>query len=231
MRIPGIIGGIAPESTIQYYRSIVAAYRARTGNGSYPALLINSIDMQKMLGLIAANNLTEVTEYLLAEVDKLARAGAQFALFASNTPHIVFADVRRRAVIPLLSIVEATCAVTVELGLKRVGLIGTSFTMQGGFYPAVFEHAGIELVLPPPEHQALIHDRYIGELIHGVFRPETRAAVLTVVEQLQANEKIDGLILGGTELPLLLRDASPSSIAFLDTTRIHVERVVAEMLE
>ena len=134
------------------------------------------------------------------------------------------------AAIPLLGIVEATFAAAQALGLRRVGLIGTRFTIQRGLHPAVFKPAGIELVLPSPEHQTLIHDKYLGKLIHGVFRPETRAAVLTVIEQLQASAGIDGLILGGTESSLLLRGASLSSILFLDTTWIHVERVVAEML-
>jgi aspartate racemase len=133
MKVAGIIGGIAPESTIEYYRLIVAAYRERLGDGSYPALLINSIDMRKMLGLIAAQALSALTEYLLREIDKLARAGAEFGLLASNTPHVVFAELQQRAPLPLLSLVEAACVATQALGLKRVGLIGTRFTMQGNF--------------------------------------------------------------------------------------------------
>jgi len=141
MKVAGIIGGIAPESTIEYYRLIVAAYRERLGDGSYPALLINSIDMQKMLGLIAAEASSALTEYLLREIDKLARAGAEFGLLASNTPHVVFAELRQRAPLPLLSLVEAVCFATQALGLKRAGLIGTRFTMQGNYYPAVFGRA------------------------------------------------------------------------------------------
>jgi aspartate racemase len=230
MKVAGIIGGIAPESTIEYYRLIVAAYRERLGDGSYPALLINSIDMQKMLGLIAAEALSALTEYLLREIDKLARAGAEFGLLASNTPHVVFAELQQRAPLPLLSLVEAACVATQALGLKRVGLIGTRFTMQGNFYPAVFGRAGVKLVAPNLNEQTFIHDRYVGELIHGVFLPETAARVREIIEGFQAREGIDGLILGGTELPLLLRNGPAPAIPYLDTTKLHVERVVTEML-
>src|SRR5512137_1155731 len=97
MKTPGIIGGIAPASTIEYYRSIIALYRERKGDGNYPPIVINSIDMKKMLDLIGGGRLTEVTEYLAGEVRKLAQAGADFGLMASNTPHIVFDDVQKKS--------------------------------------------------------------------------------------------------------------------------------------
>ena len=112
MKTLGIIGGIAPESTVEYYRLIVALYRERTHDGSYPPLLINSIDLKKLLDLIGALRLADVTEYLLKEVTKLARAGADLGLLASNTPHLVFEDLRRGSPIPLISIVEAACRAT-----------------------------------------------------------------------------------------------------------------------
>jgi aspartate racemase len=155
---------------------------------------------------------------------------AEFGLLASNTPHVVFAELQQRARLPLLSLVEAACVATQALGLKRVGLIGTRFTRQGSFYPGVFGRAGVELVTPNLDEQILIHDRYVGELIHGVFLPETAARVREIIEGFQAREGIDGLILGGTELPLLLRSGPAPAIPYLDTTRLHVERVVTEML-
>jgi aspartate racemase len=127
MKVAGIIGGIAPESTIEYYRLIVAAYCERLGDGSFPVLLINSIGMQKMLGLIAAEALSVLTEYLLREINKLARAGAEFGLLDSNTPHVVFAELRQRTPLLLLSLIVAACVATQALGLKRVSLIGTRF--------------------------------------------------------------------------------------------------------
>ena len=231
MKTLGIVGGIAPESTVDYYRQIVAQYRAQRGDGSYPSVLINSIDMKKMLDLIGAGNLRDVTEYLLTEVAKLAAAGADFALFASNTPHLVFEDIRRRSPIPLISIVEAACEAAKALGLGKVGLLGTRFTMQGGFYPKAFSAHRIDVVVPRSDEQEVVHDRYMRELVQGVYRDETRAHVLAIVERLRSQGGIDGLILGGTELPLLFRDGAPVSIPMLDTTKIHVERAVALLLD
>src|SRR5512146_168755 len=102
MKTLGILGGIGPESTIEYYRLIVSAYRTRKPDGSFPSVIINSIDMTKMLGLIGANEMNAVTDYLVGEVNKLAKAGAEFGLMAANTPHIVFNEIRERARIPLI---------------------------------------------------------------------------------------------------------------------------------
>lgn len=229
MKTIGIIGGIAPASTIEYYRLIIALYRERKRDGSYPPIIINSIDLKKVLDLIGTQKLAEVTEYLLGEVGKLARAGADLGLLASNTPHIVFEDIRRQSPIPLVSIVEATCEATQALGLKKVGLFGTRFTMQARFYPDVFSRQGITLVVPDLDDQDYIHDKYMSELINGIFRAETWERLLAIVDRLREREGIQGVILGGTELPLILPDVADRGIPFLDTTRIHAERAFAEM--
>jgi aspartate racemase len=209
---------------------LIASYRERKRDGSYPPIVINSIDLKKVLDLIGANELSKVTEYLVCEVQRLARAGADVGLLASNTPHIVFDDIRRRAPIPLVSIVEAACEAAKALGLKRLGLFGTRFTMQGRFYPDVFAREGMTLAVPEQDEQAYIHDRYMSELVHGIILPETREGLLSIVDGLKEREHIQGLILGGTELPLILRNVTDRGIPFLDTTRIHVERVLAQFL-
>jgi len=230
MKTVGIIGGIGPESTIEYYRLIIASYRQQKKDGSYPSILINSINMKMMLDMIAANELMEVTEYLLEEVHKLAKAGADFGALASNTPHIVFDEILRRSPIPLVSIVEAACDTAKGLELKRVGLFGTRFTMQGRFYTDVFAKEGIELIVPESDEQTYIHDKYMSELVHGIILSETREQFLKIVDRLKDREGIQGLILGGTELPLILRNVTDRQIPFLDTTMIHVERIVARLL-
>ena len=229
MKRLGIVGGTAPDSTIEYYRLIVAAYRDRTRDGSYPSLLINSIDLKTMLDLIDADRLADLTRFLLDAVGNLARAGAEFGLLASNTPHIVFDDLAQRSPIPLISIVEAARDAAQALGLKKVGLIGTRFTMQGQFYPDVFSRRGIALCVPAPEDQAYIHEKYMAELVNGVFRPDVRDELLAIVERLKKKDDIQGVILGGTELPIALGSQGDRDIPFLDTTRIHVERAVARM--
>jgi aspartate racemase len=226
MTTAGIIGGIGPESTIDYYRLIIAGYRERMKGVGYPSIVINSVDLDALLVLLNANRLEEMTAVLTAEIRRLASAGADFALLAANTPHIVFDALAAASPIPLISIVETARAAARSQGLKRLGLLGTRFTMQGRFYLDPFRAAGMELVVPDAAEQALIHDKYLNELIPGVFRPETRRAFAAIIARLKAQEKIDGLILAGTELPLLLREAEDPGIPSLDTTKLHVARVV-----
>ena len=226
MKTLGIIGGIAPESTIAYYRQIVAAYREHVTDGSYPRIIINSIDLQEMIGYVARNELATLVDYLVANIDALARAGADFAIMSSNTPHIVFDDVARRSPLPMISIIEVTRAEASSRGFRRLGLFGSRFTMQGRAYPNVFAKSGIEIVPPEPADLDFVHDKYFAELVNGVFLPETRDALLAIAERMD----IEALILGGTELPLILRDGM-AKVPFLDTTAIHVKAAVARMLE
>lgn len=230
MKTLGIIGGIAPESTVEYYRQVIATYRTLRLDGSYPPLILNSIDLKTMWDMIAAGQLAEVTDFLSSEIKKLAQAGADFGLLASNTPHIVFDELQRRSSIPLISIVESAATEVKKAGLQRVGLFGTRFVTEGRFYPDVFARAGISVIAPTKEDREFIHDKYVNELIPGRFLPETRMKLLDIVKRMQAASKIEGLILGGTELPLLLRDSGDTGIPFLDTTRIHVEAAVKQML-
>jgi aspartate racemase len=230
MKILGIIGGLGPESTLEYYQNIIALYRERQGDGSYPEFIINSVDLKKGLDFMAKSNLTGMADYLLEEIGKLARAGANFGLISANTPHIVFDEVASKSPIPLISIVEATCAAAKARGLKKLALFGTRFTMQGTFYPKVFSHEGIELVMPDAKEQDYLHDKYLNELVPGKFLSETRAGLLAIVDRMKAKSNIDGVILAGTELPLILRDADHNGIPFLNTTKIHVEAAVTEML-
>lgn len=230
MKTVGLIGGIGPESTIEYYRSIIAGYREQKPDGGYPAILVNSVNLTQLIEWMNVNELGKVTEYLILEVEKLAKAGAEFGAFASNTPHIVFNEVQRQSRIPLISIVEATCERVQSLGFKKVALFGTRFTMQGSFYREVFSRAGLELVVPESEDQTYIHDKYMGELLNDIFLPETRQALLAIADEIKARDGIEGLILGGTELPLILRDDEHNGIQLLDTTRIHCDQIVRELV-
>ena len=229
MKTLGIIGGIAPASTIEYYRMLIAGYQARRPDGSAPLVIINSIDNQTMLRLFVADALDEVTTYLAAEVEKLARTGADVALFASNTPHVVFDELRARSSIPLLSIVEAAAEAAAERGLKDLGILGTRFTMRGTFYPEVFARRGIAVRAPANDDVAYVHEKYVTELIPARHLPETRQGVLDVIERL-VGAGVDGVLLAGTELPLLLARSAHAGVPLLDTSRIHVRRALAELL-
>jgi aspartate racemase len=231
MKIPGIVGGIAPESTIHYYRNIVSTVRDRLKDGRYPRILIDSIDMKRMLDGLAAGDESGVADYLASAVENLAAAGADFGLMASNTPHAVFDAVRSQSPIPLLSIVETACEAAAGRGLKRVGLFGTAFTMGGRFYPAVFLRRGIEVVPPGEADAGWMHETYMKEWVNGVFHPGARMRVLEIAGRMREGSGVEAVLLAGTELPLLMAGESPDRCPFLDTMEIHVKAAVGLMLD
>ena len=230
MRTLGIIGGLGPESTIDYYRSILASVRERRPEAGLPHIVINSLDVDKGIAMLDGGRLDDLADYLCDGVGLLMRAGADFGFIAANTPHLVFDEVQRRSDIPLISIVRATSARAMALGLKSVGLLGTGFTMRASFYPEEFQRAGISLVVPEESEREFIHKIYIGELLKNRFLPETRAEILRIAKRMREENKVEALVLAGTELPLLLR-GSDEGIEFLDTTVIHVEAIVKQLLE
>ena len=230
MKTLGLIGGIGPESTIDYYRMLIARYRERA-NGEYPSIIINSIDLDRLLRWMTANELGKAADYVSLEIERLYKAGADFAALASNTPHIVFDELERRSKLPLFSIVEAVCQKVQALGFNTVALLGTRFTMQASFYQNVFARAGIRLETPNVEEQFLIHDKYINELLNNIFSSETKSRILAIVNDLKERHDIQAVILGGTELPLLLKDEEHNGLPLIDTSKVHVDVLVDEMLK
>jgi len=230
MKTLGLIGGTGPESTIDYYRLLTAQYREKA-DGASPPVIINSVDLKRMIAWMSAGETDKVADYLVGEFERLQNAGADFAALTANTPHIVFDELRQRVKLPLISIVEAACDRAQALGFKSVGLFGTRYTMQAPFYPAVFSRTDIQLVMPNEEEQAYIHEKYFGELLKDLFLPETRARFLAIADEMKTRDGIEAVILGGTEIPLLLRADEHNGIHLLDTTRIHVDRLIEEMLK
>src|SRR5256885_14609921 len=228
MPIIGLVGGIAPPSTIDYYNLLIQKYRARHKD-SFPHILINSIDLAAMLALVANNNLDALTDLLVREIDRLARAGAEIALIASNTSQIVYDRVHPRARIPLVSIVEATRDYVLAAGMRRIGLIGSRFVMDGAFSSEVLARKGLTVIVPGPAERAFIDNEYQSNFIYGRFPAAARVRILEIVTQMARREGIEGVILGGTELPLALGDTSGLSLRFFNSTLIHVERVVGLM--
>lgn len=224
-----MIGGLGPESTIDYYRSIIARVRARKPDAGYPHILINSLDVDKGIAMLDAGRLDQLASYLSAGIRSLVSAGAEFGCIAANTPHLVFDEVQRQSAIPLLSIVRATSNHAQSLGLKKVGLFGTGFTMRAAFYADEFQRVGIELVRPSESEREFIHRKYIDELLKNQFLDDSRAGILRIAQRMRAEDGIEAIVLAGTELPLLLRNSN-TDIVMLDTTVIHVEAVVDELL-
>ena len=175
MKKIGLVGGLGPESTLDYYRLIIQSSRERK-SPDYPEIVVYSANLTEGLKLMEARQPAPLADWLLHKIGALQRAGAELAAICSNSPHVVFDDVRRRSPLPLVSIVEAACEKTASLGARRPGLMGTAFTMQADFYPKPFRARGMQVVVPPAEDQALIHRKLFTEIELGIFRDETRDA-------------------------------------------------------
>ena len=121
------------------------------------------------------------------------------------------------------------CSRSQRRGLTRLALLGTRFTMEAAFYPEVCARFGVDVVTPNAEERHWAHERYVGELLKGDFRDDTRQQFVSLVDRLRRDERIDGVILGGTELPLLLQDSSIAGLPVLDTTRLHVAAIVQRL--
>lgn len=183
MKTIGLIGGLGPESTLEYYREIISAFKSRNENLSYPDVIVFSVNLDEFMTLIDQENWDGLSRALLEKTEALHRAGAEFAAIASNTPHIVFHEVQSRSPIPLLSIVEATCDKAGQLGLKRVGLMGTRLTMASDFYQKAFQPRGIFIVVPSEKEQQFIHEKLFAEIELGIFKDSTRKAFLEIAEE------------------------------------------------
>ncbi|BDV41824.1 racemase [Geotalea uraniireducens] len=226
MKTIGIIGGLGPESTVDYYRSIIAACRTSADDLSAPEMVIYSVNLPEVLALVAARDWERLTGLLADRLAALQRAGADFAVISANTPHVVFEALAARSPLPLLSIVEETCRAARAEGLTRVGLLGTRFTMQENFFRGPFNAAGIAVVVPDPAEQEYIHTKLMTEIELGIVRDETRCGLLAIIDRLQREERVDGIVLGCTELPLILDDGVDAGLPFLNTTAVHVAGIV-----
>jgi aspartate racemase len=227
MTTVGMIGGLGPESTVDYYRRILEAW-AREDPATAPSIVIDSLDVRRALSLVERDR-PALIEYLLASLRRLAGAGVDFAVMTANTPHIVFDELAARSPVPLVSIVEVCAQEARRRGLGRLALLGTRFTMEGSFYPTVCARYGLAVVPPNEADRAWVHERYVGQLLKGDFRDDTRRELISLVTRLRDEEGVDGVILGGTELPLLLSSPVIADLPALDTTALHVAAIVRRM--
>lgn len=231
MKKVGIIGGTGPESTVDYYKSIISKVQDKLNNHHVlPEILINSIDMYNVFQFIESDQLDRLTDYLSGAVRSLEAGGADFTILSANTTHIVFDDIQKEVTLPMISIVEETLKEADRLGLKKIGLIGTKFTMENDFFKKPFTAKGKTVITPTPDEQSNVHKKIVEELEIGMINMETKREFLTVIERMIEEDHIQGLILGCTELPMLLK-ADDSSVPLLNTTDIHVDSIVRKILE
>lgn len=225
MKTIGIIGGLGPESTIDYYKGIIRTFQNTYADLAYPEIVVYSADVNKLLELVEAEEWKKLVDWLVARVRSVHNAGADFAVIGANTAHIVFDEVESRSPIPMLSIIKETCRRAESLGLKKLGLMGTGFTMESDFFQKPFYEKGITVVVPDEGDRKYIHDKLMSEIELGIIKDSTREGLLAIVKKMIEQESIDSVILGCTELPLIL-DRDEFGILFLNTTAIHVDSIV-----
>ena len=226
MKKIGLIGGLGPEATVDYYKELIGAFNNKGGEMIYPEIIIYSVNMSEFLKMFREKDYSSAISFLLEKLYSLKEAGAEFAAISANTPHLLFDEVKEQSPLPLVSIVEATLRETIKKGLKRPGLIGTGFTMDASFYQDVFKKQGIEVIVPDKEDKELINNKLFSEIELGIFSNETRDIFIDIIHKMVMINKIDSIILGCTEFPLLLPESTYAGIPVLNTTRIHVNEII-----
>lgn len=218
---------MAPPSTIEYYRAAVEIHRKMTGRP--PRVLINSIDGDEVLGYLATGRRPELVGALLSALHQLDAGGADVALLASASVHVVFDEVRPASPLPLVGMMDATADAVARF--ERVGLLATRFTVQADLFSAALAPRGVTVIVPTAAEQELIDRVYFDELVSGRFLSASRDRLATIGERLRTEEGVEAVLLGGTELPLLLAEAMRNDLPYLDTARIHAEAAVAILAE
>lgn len=225
MKIIGLIGGLGPEATTEYYNDLINTFKNETGDLNYPEIIIYSVNMSVFIGLMKENKYEEAANLLVSKIDALHKAGAEFAAITANTPHLMFNEIKERSRLPLISIVEATRDQCEKMGLRRAGLLGTGFTMNADFYQTSFSEKGIKVVLPDEEDKQIINTKLFSEIELGIFKDETRQLLESIIGKMKNEKRIDSVIMGCTELPLILKEDTYSGLPSLNTTKIHAKAI------
>ncbi|MCD6573539.1 MAG: amino acid racemase [Thermoplasmata archaeon] len=224
MKKIGVVGGLSPESTILYYNHIVKRYYEIKGNYNFPEIIIYSLSFGKFSEAVKRKN---APEEILKALEALKKAGADFAIISANTPHIFFDEIADASPLPVISIIDATIEKAKEYGLRKLLLLGTIFTMESEYFKNEYEKNGIEIVVPSKEERKVVNEIIFNELAKGIVKEKSRKRLLEIVE---SYNEVDGIILGCTELPLILQQEHVSK-KLLDTATIHAEKALMHALE
>ena len=225
MKKIGIVGGLGPESTVDYYRGIIDAFKPTYATLGFPEIAVESVDLRSFTEQALNGGWDWIAAMLVDRFEILRRGGADFGAIASNTPHRVFPQVQQGTALPLLSIVEAARDHALQLDASRLCLLGTGFTMKSDFYQNTFQAAGIEVFVPNQEEIEYIQEKIFSEIEFGIIKPETKAGFLRILKRIETEHEVEGVILGCTELPMLLKPED-FSLHYIDTTAIHIAAIV-----
>lgn len=230
MKKLGLIGGTGPESTLMYYRELNRRIDALTGQKQMPEIVIESVDFRKMWGMVEARRYDELSDYLAQEAANLKTAGAEVISMTAATTHIVYDEVCRKSGIPLVSIPKAVADEAVARGIRKVGLLGTIFTMEQAYMKTDLINAGVEVYVPDEADRKLVAERILTELELGTVKESTLVEFQAIIKKMQQAHGIEAVILGCTELPLLLNpDNCP--VLCLDSVEIHINDLIRRVTE
>lgn len=220
MKKIGILGGMGPESTIEYYKRLIFLSRKKW-EYKCPEIIIYNLNEEEWAKYIELNrDYTKALALLSFGINALHRAGADFVIMASNTPHIFFNELIQTSPLPLLNIAEETAKEAKRLGYQRVGLLGTKIVMGGEFYRNAFKKQKIQLFSPDSSSQDYIHEKIVKELVRGITKDETQAELIKLVKQFVKKNRIEAVVLGCTELPFIMSKKN-LGVPVLNTVEIH----------
>ncbi len=225
MKKIGLVGGTGPESTVIYYKKINERINKIHEGILFPELAIESVNLYKALELVGEKKYQELKNYLLKAVRDLENGGAEIVALTAGTMHVVYEELAKEAKVPLISIPETVAKVAFEKGYRKVGLLGTIFTMEQVFMKKDFWERGIDVVVPCEDDRLMIHEIIAGELEMGVVKEESVAKLVAIIEKLKKENGIQAIILGCTELPLALNSEN-CPVACLDIMDLHIDRLV-----
>jgi len=230
MKVIGLIGGMSWESTVEYYRLINESVKEKLGGLHSAKCVLYSVDFAEVEELQRQGRWPDAAQLLVGAAQNVEKAGADFVLICTNTMHKLADPVQARIGIPLLHIADATAAKVGQAGIRRVGLLGTRFTMEEDFYRGrLADQFGLEVIIPDTKDRETVHRIIYKQLCVGTIRPESKAQVAGIMSRL-VDLGAEGIILGCTELGLLL-DAGDSRVPLFDTTRLHALAAVEYALK
>lgn len=225
MRTVGVLGGMSSVASAEYYRRLNEGVNAHLGGHASAELLLYSVDFAVIEACIRAERWDQAADYLVERATRLQRGGAEFLVLATNTLHRVAAEVEAAIDIPFIHIVDVTADAVLDAGAGRLGLLGTAPVMQAAFYRSRFAARGIDVLVPSPPDQALVHRVIFEELTHGRLEDRSREEYVRIMREL-ADRGADGIVLGCTEISLLVSPDDVPDLALYDTTSLHVDRAV-----
>ena len=225
MKKIGLVGGTGPESTLMYYKELNARIDQLTGGREMPDLSIESVNFHKAWELVTTAQYDVLADYIAEKIKHLAAGGAEVVSLTAATMHIVYDKLSEKVDTPLVSIPGAVSEACVDRGYHRVGLLGTIFTMEQDYMKKPLREAGIEVCIPEKEDRELIAKRIYEELERGIVKDTTLAEFQKIIEKMRTENGIEAVILGCTELPLLLNpDNCP--LPCLDSVEIHIQKLI-----